>query len=331
MTLSNMALLNRIANLSVTRAISLLGLLFCGPVAAINRQESAPQHPVTMAAPARPQLASAIADVTPIKPLPRLVVLAPNLVELIFSLDAGDLIVGTTDHADYPKQALTIPRIGNYAAIQLEKLVALQPDLVLVWDTGTPAADIQRMEQLGFKVLHFQTYHFEDIAKQLLQLGELVQQQPKAQQLASAYLQQLKRLRQQYQSQTPITVFYELWDNPLSTINKDAWPAQHLQLCGAKNIFEHASAAYPQVGLEQVIAANPALIIQPRSENEPRTLVQWQRWPELMASKNNQIIQPDSDLLHRATLRTLDGVATLCREVEKSRQFYAQVSAARRR
>ncbi len=155
-----------------------------------------------------------------------------------------------------------------------------------------------------------------------------MQQQTKAQQLSANFLQQLASLRQQYQTQAPIRVFYELWDNPLSTISRDAWPQQHLNVCGAQNIFEHASAAYPQVGLEQVIAGNPALIIQPVSENEPRTLVQWQRWPELMAAKNKQIIQPDSDLLHRATLRTLDGVAILCREIAKSRQFYAQVPAA---
>ena len=184
------------------------------------------------------------------------------------------------------------------------------------------------MQQLGLKVMHFQTKQLEDIASQLMQLGELVQQQNKAQQLSAKFLQQLASLRQQYQTQQPIRVFYELWDNPLSTISRDAWPQQHLNVCGAQNIFEHASAAYPQVGLEQVIAGNPALIIQPISENEPRTLVQWQRWPELMAAKNKQIIQPDSDLLHRATLRTLDGVATLCREIAKSRQFYAQVPAA---
>jgi len=257
----------------------------------------------------------------------KLVVLAPNLVELIFSLGGGAQIVATTDHADYPQAARAIPRVGNYAAISLEKVVALQPDLVLVWDTGTPAADIKKMQQLGLKVMHFQTKQLEDIASQLLQLGELVQQQNKAQQLSAAFLQQLTGLRQQYQTQQPIRVFYELWDNPLSTINRDAWPQQHLNVCGAKNIFESASAAYPQVGLEQVIAGNPALIIQPVSTNEPRTLVQWQRWPELMAAKNKQIIQPDSDLLHRATLRTLDGVAILCREIAKSRQFYAQVPA----
>lgn len=258
----------------------------------------------------------------------KLVVLAPNLVELIFSLGGGDQIVATTDHADYPAAARAIPRVGNYAAISLEKVVALQPDLVLVWDTGTPAADIKKMQQLGLKIMHFQTKQLEDIASQLLQLGELVQQQRKAQQLSATFLQQLTSLRQQYQTQQPIRVFYELWDNPLSTISRDAWPQQHLNVCGAINIFENASAAYPQVGLEQVIAGNPALIIQPISENEPRALVQWQRWPELMAAKNSQIIQPDSDLLHRATLRTLDGVAILCREIAKSRQFYAQVPAA---
>jgi vitamin B12 transport system substrate-binding protein len=257
----------------------------------------------------------------------RLVVLAPNLVELIYSLGGGAQIVATTDHADYPAAALSIPRVGNYVGIQLEKVLALKPDAVLVWETGTPAADILKMQQLGLKVVSFKTTQLEDIADQLRQLGVLVQQQVKAEELASAYLQRLTDLRQQYQSETAVSVFYELWDNPLSTISRDAWPQQHLTVCGATNIFENASAAYPQVGLEQVIAADPAIIIQPISKNEPRTLVQWQRWPELKAIKNNQIIQPDSDLLHRATLRTLDGVASLCREISKSRQFYTQVPA----
>ncbi|MBU2223030.1 MAG: cobalamin-binding protein [Gammaproteobacteria bacterium] len=257
----------------------------------------------------------------------RLVVLAPNLVELIYSLGGGAQIVATTDHADYPAAALSIPRVGNYVGIQLEKVLALKPDAVLVWETGTPAADILKMQQLGLKVVSFKTTQLEDIADQLRQLGVLVQQQAKAEELASAYLQRLTDLRQQYQSETAVSVFYELWDNPLSTISRDAWPQQHLKVCGATNIFENASAAYPQVGLEQVIAADPAIIIQPISKNEPRTLVQWQRWPELKAIKNNQIIQPDSDLLHRATLRTLDGVASLCREIAKSRQFYTQVPA----
>ncbi|MBU2179992.1 MAG: ABC transporter substrate-binding protein, partial [Gammaproteobacteria bacterium] len=204
----------------------------------------------------------------------RLVVLAPNLVELIYSLGGGVQIVATTDHADYPAAALSIPRVGNYVGIQLEKVLALKPDAVLVWETGTPAADILKMQQLGLKVVSFKTTQLEDIADQLRQLGVLVQQQVKAEELASAYLQRLTDLRQQYQSETAVSVFYELWDNPLSTISRDAWPQQHLRVCGATNIFENASAAYPQVGLEQVIAADPAIIIQPISKNEPRTLVQ---------------------------------------------------------
>ena len=106
-----------------------------------------------------------------------------------------------------------------------------------------------------------------------------------------------------------------------------AWPAQHLALCGAENVFANVGPAYPQVGIEQVLSANPALIVQPVSVNEKKNLSPWQQWPQLKAVQNNQIIQSDSDLLHRATLRTLDGVATLCRQIEKSRQFYAQALA----
>lgn len=257
----------------------------------------------------------------------KLVVLAPNLVELIFSLDAGKQIIATSEHADYPQAARGIPQVGNYAAVQLEKVVALKPDLVLVWHTGTPAADVARLQQLGLKVVSFETRTLDDIALQLEQLGRLLGREQAATALATDFRQRLTQLRQQYQDATKIRVFYELWHQPLSTVSEDSWPQQHLALCGAENIFAKAGSAYPQVAMEQVLLANPQLIIQPLSENEPRQLVDWHRWPQLAAVKNNQFIQPDSDILHRATLRTLDGVANFCREIAKSRQFYAQVIA----
>lgn len=260
---------------------------------------------------------------------PRLVVLAPHLVELLYSIDAGELIVGTVEHADYPAAARQLPRLGNYAGLQLEAVLASKPDLVLYWQSGSPAADIQALQQLGIRTLGFEPQQLDDIATDLERLGELTGRQPQAARQVAGFRAELAQLRNRYQQQSPLTVFYELWDDPLSTIGAKAWPARALEVCGAVNIFADASSPYPQVSAETVLSRQPQLILQPVSANEPRQLVAWQQqFGALSAVRLQQLAQPDADLLHRATLRTLQGVQQLCQQVEQSRQFYQRQPAS---
>lgn len=255
---------------------------------------------------------------------PRLVVLAPHLVEQLYNIDAGKMIVGTVEHADYPAAAQQIPRVGNYAGLQLETILALKPDLVLYWQSGSPAADISRLQNLGIRTEAFETKTLDDIASDLLRLGELTGQQQLAKQQTAEFRQRLATLRQQYQQQSAVTVFYELWDEPLSTIGPNAWPMQALTLCGGKNIFADAGSAYPQVSAEALLQRQPQLILQPTSATEARRLTDFpQRFASLRAVQLKQLAQPNADLLHRATLRTLDGVTELCQILAKSRTFYA--------
>lgn len=256
----------------------------------------------------------------------KLIVLAPDLVELLYSLGAGSQIIATSEHADYPEAAKALPRVGNYTGLSLEKIVSLQPDLILYWQSGTPAADVQRLKQLGFAVESFESKTLLDISRHLLRLGALTGRQTKAAELTADFNQQLQQLTRQYQHKTAIPAFYEIWDTPLSSVSAGAWPAQHLALCGAQNVIQEPTNPYPQLSVEQVMSVDPWLIIQPVSNNEPRTLFNWQPFSGIKAVKNHQLIQPNSDLLHRATLRTLTGVQQLCVLIDKSRQFYAQVS-----
>ena len=168
---------------------------------------------------------------------PRLVVLAPNLVELLFSIGAGEQIIATSDHADYPQAALKIPRVGNYAGLQLEKIVALQPDLILLWQSGTPVADIERLKKLGFRIELFEPTQLLDVATDLERLGMISGKVEAAQQQARQYRETLASLNAEYAGRTAVTVFYELWDSPLSSIGSTAWPNQHLAVCGAKNVL----------------------------------------------------------------------------------------------
>lgn len=253
-------------------------------------------------------------------PAKRIIALAPHLVENLYSIGAGALIVGSSEHADYPVAAQAIPRVSHYSAVNIEKILALKADLILVWSSGISAADLHRLQQLGLPVVVSDITDLAQLADHLRQLGALTGLEAEANRQAAAYQQQLLRLKQQYQKAKPVRVFYELWGDPLTTVANQAWPAQQLAVCGAENVFARTLGDYPQVGLEQVMVQNPSLIIQPISAHEPRQLVNWQRWPDLTAVKQRQIIQPDADVLHRMTGRMLAGISQLCQQIDQVRQ-----------
>lgn len=260
------------------------------------------------------------------KPAQRIVALSPHLVEQLYSLGVGDRIVGTTDHADYPEAAKNIPRVGNYTQLQIEKILALKPDLVLAWTDGNPPADLTKLRQLGLTLVDSNPLQLTDIAKELRLLGQLTGAEAEAEQQAQLMEQGLEELEKNYAGKTKVTVFYELWQQPLSTVAQQAWPQQQLELCGAANPFANAIGDYPQVSLEHVIASQPQLIIQPVSVNEPRALLDWSRWPAIPAVQYQQFSQPNSDLVHRTTSRMLQGVRQLCADIDKTRQFFAKKS-----
>jgi len=260
------------------------------------------------------------------EPAQRIIALSPHLVEQLYSIGVGDKIVGTTDHADYPAAAKSIPRVGNYNQLQVEKILALKPDLVLAWTDGNPPADLNKLRQFGLNVVDSNPLQLTDIAKELRLLGQHTGATEAAEHQAKLMEQGLEQLRQTYSTKTKVVVFYELWQQPLSTVAQKAWPQQQLQLCAAENPFANAVGDYPQVSLEAVVASLPQLIIQPLSLNEPRTLLDWSRWPAIPAVKYQQFSQPNSDLVHRTTSRMLQGVRQLCADIDKTRQFFAKKS-----
>ena len=253
---------------------------------------------------------------------PTIIALAPHIVEMLYDIGAGEQIIGTTEFADYPEQAKLIPRIGNYAKLQIERVIELQPDIIMAWRSGNPSDDLNRLENLGFTVVYSEPKTFEDIASEIRLFGKLSGHQQQAQQLSDKFITELASLKKTYQNKTAITVFYELWSRPLTTIAKGSWPQQHLNICQAKNPFEQVATPYPQVNIEQVLQTPIELIIQPMSINQKdREGFNWQDWPVIPAVKNQQIIQPDADALHRMTPRSLEELSKLCQAIDGTRQL----------
>ncbi|MEK9711790.1 MAG: cobalamin-binding protein [Thalassolituus sp.] len=251
----------------------------------------------------------------------RIVALAPHIVELLYSIGAGEQIIATTDYADFPPEAEKIPRAGSYAGLQVEKIIALKPDLILAWKSGNPEADLQRLEKYGQPVVYSDIVTLEDVAVELRRLGKLTGHSEKADDLATSYESELAHLRETYSNAEPVTVFYELWSHPLTTVAANAWPQQQLKLCGAENPFKDQPQDYPHISLEQVITQNPEVIIQPDHNGKTDINgIDWQRWAQLTAVKEGQIIHPDADKAHRMTLRALEATKALCEAIDQARQ-----------
>ena len=258
---------------------------------------------------------------------PTIIALSPHIVEMLFDIGAGDQIIGTTDFSDYPEQAKKIPRVGNYIRIQLERVIALQPDIVIAWKTGSPSDDLARLKQLGFNVVYSNPQHFEDIAKELRYFGQLTGHVKQANLVADKFVHDLTEIKTTYKNKKKITGFYELWDRPLTTVSSKSWPQQFFELCQMKNPFVAAEAPYPQVNIEEVLQQSIQIIIQPLSANQPdKKGFDWNKWPVIPAVKNNHIIKADADGVHRMTLRSVIALKKVCEDIDKTRINIAQDS-----
>tara|TARA_Y100001949_G_scaffold129203_1_gene110654 strand:- start:572 stop:1435 length:864 start_codon:yes stop_codon:yes gene_type:complete len=259
--------------------------------------------------------ASAVAETD--KQSLKIIALAPHIVEQLYAIGAGDQVIGTTAYSDYPEAAKSIPVVGSYAGLQVEKILQMQPDLVIAWKTGNPVSDLERLKKYQLPVVYSDIRSLDDVAAELRQFGELTGRQTAAEHQASAYEQALSTLRNRYAGKRPVKVFYELWSRPLTTVAGNAWPQQQLELCGAENPFADSIDDYPHVGLEQVLVSQPQAIIQPskHSQNSPDA-INWQQWPSIPAVKNNAIFHPDADKVHRMTARTLPEIEKLCQQID---------------
>ncbi|WP_288985856.1 cobalamin-binding protein [uncultured Pseudoalteromonas sp.] len=255
------------------------------------------------------------------KPL-RIVALAPHIVENLYAIGAGDLIVGTLDYADYPQEATKIERIGGYNGISIEKLLMLKPDMVIAWKSGNQAEDLAKIKRLGIELYLSDPRFIEGVASEILKLGQITGHIEQSKQVAETFTAKLNAIKVTQKDKTTLTGFYQLWPEPMMTVSKNTWINQLIKTCQVTNVFANSDTDYPQISIENVIVTKPQVIIIP-DEKSKRVMptVNWQQWPEIPAVKYEQFISVNADLLHRFTPRMLDGLAQMCDKVDISREF----------
>lgn len=251
----------------------------------------------------------------------RVIALAPHSVELLYLLGVGDRIIATTSFADYPEEAKSITVVGGYNGIQIEKVLSLQPDLVIAWEDGNKLDDIVQLERLGLNVHRSKTKVLKEIATEILNMGELLGIQDKAKQEAERFLSGLSELTSQYKDKKPVRFFYQLWSEPLRAMAAKSWINEMLVGCGGVNIFDASIGDYPQVSIENVIEKMPEVIIIPSHHGHGLGEGDfWQEWPEIPAVSNQHIFYVNGDLLHRFSVRTLQGMQQICDRLEAVRR-----------
>jgi iron complex transport system substrate-binding protein len=253
-------------------------------------------------------------------PARRVISLAPHLTELMFAIGAGDRVVGTVDYADFPEAAKRAPRVGDSALLDLERIVAMKPDLLLVWRHGNSPQQLQRLAALKLPTYASEARTLADIAHTLRDLGSLAGMGDQAAQRASSFEAAVSALRARYAGRRHLDVFYQIWNAPLITINGDHLISQVLELCGAHNVFASERLLTPTVTEEAVLLANPDAIVAGWSDTfGPAPLGSWRRLGALRAVRRGHLLQVDPDLLHRQSDRVVLGARELCEKLDAVR------------
>lgn len=258
--------------------------------------------------------------VTLAKPAQRVVSTAPHITELLFAAGGGQRVVGVMSYSDYPEAAKRLPVIGSDAAIDMERLLALRPDLLVVWQTGNTERQLAQLKSLGIPVFYSEPKRLDEVATSLTRLGTLLGVEASAQSAARDYREKIARLAATYAQRAPVTVFYQVWEKPLFTLNGEHIVSDALRVCGGRNVFGALKVTAPSVSTEAVLQANPEAIIGGERHDGQSGIHIWKPYKGLLAVQRGNLFMLDSELLVRAAPRMADGVAVLCEKLETARR-----------
>lgn len=245
----------------------------------------------------------------PLAAAERVVSLAPSLTDMVLELDAADRLVGVLDGGPRPQALAGLVSVGRYGQVNLEQVLALRPDLLLVWPGAVPEAQLARLKSFGIPIYLADPHRLDDIARQLRELGERLGRKPQGEALAQRFEARVEALRSQYHRERPLKVFYQVWNRPLYTLGGNQVISDALSLCGGRNVFADLSLPAPQVSQESVLARDPDVILA----GSHAELQLWTQMPQLTATRLGQLWPIPDKNLERPSYAMLDATEKLCR------------------
>ncbi|HYM27571.1 MAG TPA: cobalamin-binding protein [Steroidobacteraceae bacterium] len=256
----------------------------------------------------------------PAAPAQRIVSLAPHLTELAFAAGAGPKLVAASDYSDFPPEAARLPRVASATGIDIERILALQPDLVLAWRLDATAKALDRLESLGLRVVYIEPHRLDEIPRALETVGVLAGTEPIAAREAARLREELDRLKIKYSGMQRIDVFYQAAERPLMTLNGTHFVSDAIRLCGGRNVFADAPLIASPIDAEAVLAANPQVIVAARTDPaDTRWQEQWLRFPAMRAVRDGNLLAIDAEQMSRHGPRAIAATGKLCALLDEAR------------
>lgn len=248
----------------------------------------------------------------------RILALTPSLTEIVYALGLGHRLVGATTWADYPEEARALPRVGGYIGPNVEKILALGPDLVLANREGNPPQVVQRLERVGVKV--YVTYPGDplDLPASLARLGRVLGAGEAGEGLERELGQRFELVRRRLEGVQPVRVLMVLEGRPVVSVGPDSYSGRLLRLVRAENIVSGGMGDWPRLSLEFILAARPELVIVSTMEigqNLASALEYWEQMPGLAGRPGFRVGRVTSDLVDRPGPRLGQGLMMLARLV----------------
>ena len=244
----------------------------------------------------------------PLAAAPRVVSLAPSLSEIMLDLDAADLLVGVLEGDERPAALAHLPTVGRYGQLEFERLLQLAPDLILIAPGSVPPAQQAQLQRLGIALLVVEPQRLDQLGDAFIRIGERVGQAEQGRRLAAEFRAELDALRQRYRREQSLSVFYQIWHQPLYTIGGEQLIGDALAVCGGRNLFADLPQPAPQVSVEAVLARNPDVILGGSNAG----LSAWQAWPQLHAVRQGQVWAVPDKGLERPSRQMLGAIEQLC-------------------
>ncbi len=254
-------------------------------------------------------------------PAQRIISLAPSLTELIYAAGAFEKLIGVAEYSDFPPAATELPIVGRFDILDIERIVQLNPDLVVAWQSGNPRSSVNRLRKLGLPVYIAEPKSLASIPFHIERLALLAGTKLRAEETINGFRQKLEALHDLFSDRKPVTTFYQVWDVPLITAGGNELIDDIISLCGGRNVFANIEKIAPKVSREAVLERNPEVIIASGMDIErPEWLDDWLRWPSINAVANNNLFFVPPELVQRHTPRALLGATQICSQLDQARQ-----------
>jgi iron complex transport system substrate-binding protein len=264
------------------------------------------------------------------RPAARVVPLAPSLTEIVYAAGGGAALAGTDTHSDHPRAARALPRVGDALRIDVERVLALRPDLVLVWRHGNTGRELAQLEAAGLTLFQLEPRRLDEVPRAIERVGTLLGTEAAAREAAQKLRDELDTLRRAHANAAPVRVFYQVWPSPLMTLNREHMVSDVIALCGGVNVFADLAPLVPQVSIESVVVADPQVIIASREapgdddgarrEAAHPAFAAWARHPRMAAVRRGHLYSIAGDHISRQGPRVVLGARAMCGVLDEVRR-----------